>query len=854
MPRERTRKSKTAPSERLLQRGAVRWAAVRAARWSGPAAAVVLTGCALAALGWAVSDRAWPWWLGLAAAVAVAAGVVGLAWWLRPGATRIAGWLDHELGLQDSLGTRLYLNQADGTGDRDLAEDPWARRSRWDADRRSAGRGVAAVAPLPWRGSAAWWSGGLLIYAGACIWAPDAAAWWRQSQAEAQAQADAQARNTQSPVLDAVEVAQARAELTAIAQDLAPDAADDLLALERELGEMFAPDGADPADLPDPAARLSSVHERLEEQAARNEQALASLERRLSAIDSGVSGPADDLERALRRGDLGAAARAYEALSQQLAGDSLDPADRARLQEQADRLADQLAQESAQAARDAQAADQALQDFLREQRESVAQNAQRGDAGNASDALSEASPDVAPDIPQPERGDSEDPPASEQSVREQAERRAQAQGADDDQARQAGESAAQEFRDLETQRQAAERASESLDQAGESVRELAERAGDPASDVQPESPGSETAERSGQEAGSEPRPQPGPREATPEASGIDSDQSSRDETSPGETSLDETRPGETGQGEPTPEGPRESSQSTGQNATPTAQPSDAAPPSSDQTGQTQEQRSGESGEPGEPASSGESAQREQGTPSGSPDSQQKGEPAAEPTAEPGSEPGHGEPSSEPGDQPGAGSPQGQPAPSGESGQSGAQPSGQEGGPGQSPSPQPGGGGEPSGGGEPGQGLQRLAEEIEQTRQQGRAVERLGEVVQRMNGGGSPTDAPSGGYGTGTTDLVPDAPRQPWEFDTDVERERRQGEGRQWSAPAALDEGRTNTSNRAWDQRVTEARDAAERAVADDRLPKRYHQTMREYFRRLPDTARGAAESAPPAGDTPEPSS
>ena len=49
----------------------------------------------------------------------------------------------------------------------------------------------------------------------------------------------------------------------------------------------------------------------------------------------------------------------------------------------------------------------------------------------------------------------------------------------------------------------------------------------------------------------------------------------------------------------------------------------------------------------------------------------------------------------------------------------------------------------------------------------------------------------------------------------------------------------------FDQAVTEARTDAERAVTEDRVPRRYHGTVKDYFQQLPDSP-DAVRQAPAA--------
>ncbi|MEM6750891.1 MAG: hypothetical protein AAF612_10515, partial [Planctomycetota bacterium] len=272
-------KRRAGASERLLRRGAARWAWVRGARWSGPAVGAALVVCGGLALWWSMRGGAWAWWIGAAAAGGALGLVGGLAWWRRPGRDRVAGWLDDGLELQDSLGTRLHLESAG------RVEDPWARHALDESERRAAGRKVAPIAPSPWRGAVAWWSAGIVVYAGACLLAPEAAARWAAAVREAE---DADAEQAELvEALDPVAVERARAELTAIANELGPADAAELRELERELAELTSPEGGEAPEGGDPTVRLSSVHERVQEQAQRDAQAQQDFERRLSGVESG---------------------------------------------------------------------------------------------------------------------------------------------------------------------------------------------------------------------------------------------------------------------------------------------------------------------------------------------------------------------------------------------------------------------------------------------------------------------------------------------------------------------------------------------------------------------------------------
>jgi hypothetical protein len=56
----------------------------------------------------------------------------------------------------------------------------------------------------------------------------------------------------------------------------------------------------------------------------------------------------------------------------------------------------------------------------------------------------------------------------------------------------------------------------------------------------------------------------------------------------------------------------------------------------------------------------------------------------------------------------------------------------------------------------------------------------------------------------------------------------------------------NEATAEFDRAITGARDDAERAVTEDRVPRRYHEAVKEYFNQLPDAAEEArrAPAAP----------
>ncbi|MEM9294823.1 MAG: hypothetical protein AAGA57_03390, partial [Planctomycetota bacterium] len=133
----------------------------------------------------------------------------------------------------------------------------------------------------------------------------------------------------------------------------------------------------------------------------------------------------------------------------------------------------------------------------------------------------------------------------------------------------------------------------------------------------------------------------------------------------------------------------------------------------------------------------------------------------------------------------------------------------------------------------------------ETDQRRETADRLQETLQRLTGGAEPSGTPSPGYGEGSVDPGSAPPRGPWDFETEAQREGRVGQGAGWTTETPGGGGSANGSQVDWDRRVGEAQDAAERAVTDDRLPRRYHGTVREYFRRLPDAPAEALDGTSP---------
>lgn len=104
----------------------------------------------------------------------------------------------------------------------------------------------------------------------------------------------------------------------------------------------------------------------------------------------------------------------------------------------------------------------------------------------------------------------------------------------------------------------------------------------------------------------------------------------------------------------------------------------------------------------------------------------------------------------------------------------------------------------------------------------------------------------GGHEGGTGDAVsPDAEAErPWDYETQTEHAPRAGAGRVIASWMSEGEAETGEAQRGFDEAATEARDEADRAVAEDRVPRRYHGSIRRYFEQLPDTVEPEAPTEP----------
>ena len=83
------------------------------------------------------------------------------------------------------------------------------------------------------------------------------------------------------------------------------------------------------------------------------------------------------------------------------------------------------------------------------------------------------------------------------------------------------------------------------------------------------------------------------------------------------------------------------------------------------------------------------------------------------------------------------------------------------------------------------------------------------------------------------------------YQTHAKDDVHQGQGRviaSWQSDGEVVKGEPTVG---FDQAVLEARRDAEQAVTDDRVPRRYHETVRQYFNQMPETVE-QIKTPPPA--------
>ncbi|WP_428388756.1 hypothetical protein [Mucisphaera sp.] len=159
------------------------------------------------------------------------------------------------------------------------------------------------------------------------------------------------------------------------------------------------------------------------------------------------------------------------------------------------------------------------------------------------------------------------------------------------------------------------------------------------------------------------------------------------------------------------------------------------------------------------------------------------------------------------------------------------------------------------------GAQRSAEELAEGRQ--RALEALDRMASAEGGqeggregegmgegGEGGMGGREGGYGEGN-EVLGDTPTEVTGYTPETTDDLRESQpGRvitSWGPNGGPTEA---TSRMRFDQTVQEARDSAERAVSEDRVPRRYHRAIQRYFEQLPEAGGGGAGSSGEGSEAP----
>ena len=110
--------------------------------------------------------------------------------------------------------------------------------------------------------------------------------------------------------------------------------------------------------------------------------------------------------------------------------------------------------------------------------------------------------------------------------------------------------------------------------------------------------------------------------------------------------------------------------------------------------------------------------------------------------------------------------------------------------------------------------------------------------------------PSGGLGQGIGGQPGGNPmgaqRQLSGYQTEAQSENTQGQGRVIASWLSQGENAAGPAEVEFNTAVREARSDAERAMTEDRVPQRYHQTIKHYFNQLPQSPEEIRQSPPPA--------
>ena len=147
----------------------------------------------------------------------------------------------------------------------------------------------------------------------------------------------------------------------------------------------------------------------------------------------------------------------------------------------------------------------------------------------------------------------------------------------------------------------------------------------------------------------------------------------------------------------------------------------------------------------------------------------------------------------------------------------------------------------------GQQLSQMAQMQQQLQQMQQTQSQLGQALNSMAGNNPNPMGGMGGQQAGTSSggdpFGPEQGYQPQQVISQSDARHRQGRViASWQEYGEMAKGESTMS---FDAAVTEAQEQAEQAVTEDRVPKRFHNTIRKYFEQLPQTT-DQIDSAPKA--------
>lgn len=281
-------------------------------------------------------DAGWPWWIPVGAC---GLGAVGgfISSFLRPPASAdMAVLLDRALGLKDRIGTAEAIERGR------IRQDAFAELVKRDAARVAAGISPASI--VPWRFGRPWLAAIALVGAvGATHAFLPSLAWSRAPETNLTPEEREELVRAQQDVASTIEQFADPARTDAAPVDeRAREQYDRLADLAQQLQEGPT---ADPEAFRNTRDEASSTLNRLAEERAREAERTRESMRRLTERFDRLTPPeqpepTNELERALRDGDFGRAAQMLEQLDRAM--NELAPADRRAAAERLREIADTL--------------------------------------------------------------------------------------------------------------------------------------------------------------------------------------------------------------------------------------------------------------------------------------------------------------------------------------------------------------------------------------------------------------------------------------------------------------------------------------------------------------------------------